>query len=178
MPKQRPASAIARQDAILRIIKKHPVANQQQLQSHLKKAGYQVTQATLSRDLDAIGARKQSRGASTRYVAPQTARASASLSSTGNSNTTSRQTGKSSAAQRAKAAPWGALLIEVDHAGYLVVAMTPPGGAQLLAAEGDRFDRGDVLGTVAGDDSVLIVTRSPASAKKFAKEMVSLAGRR
>jgi transcriptional regulator of arginine metabolism len=178
MPKQRPASAIARQDAILGIIKKYPVANQQQLQSHLKKAGYQVTQATLSRDLDAIGARKQSRGNSTRYVAPHATGLGTSRANASSPITKVSPAGKSSTSQRAIAAPLSALLIEVDHAGNLVVAKTPPGGAQLLAAEVDRFDRGDVLGTVAGDDSVLIVTRSPASAKKFAKEMVSLAGRR
>lgn len=170
MPKQRPASAIARQDAITQIISKNLVANQQQLQRHLKKAGFQVTQATLSRDLDAIGAEKRTRGTKVCYVAPRRGRTTAALSP--------GDLRIKTPPRRSKAAPWGGLLIEVDHAGNLVVAKTPPGGAQLLAAEVDRFDRGDVVGTVAGDDSVLIVTRSPASAKKFAKEMVSLAGRR
>ena len=171
MPKQRLTSAIARQDAIVRIIKKYAVANQQQLQQHLKKAGYQVTQATLSRDLDAIGAQKQTRGGSTRYIAPPGVAAP-------NPATTKTSASTRATPRRSTSTPWSSLLIEVDHAGNLVVAKTPPGGAQLLAAEVDRFDRGDVLGTVAGDDSVLIVTRTPASAKKFAKEMVSLAGRR
>jgi transcriptional regulator of arginine metabolism len=66
-------------------------------------------------------------------------------------------------------------LLEVDHAGNLVVAKTPPGGAQLLAAEVDKRDLREIVGTVAGDDSVLIVTRTPALAKKFAKDIIKLA---
>jgi len=152
MPRQLADTALARQRAIVQIIRKHKVANQQVLQRHLKKAGHTVTQATLSRDLDAVGARKSGTGRARKYVIE-----------------------KPSTEAGATLPPLGRLLLEVDHAGNLVVAKTPPGGAQLLAAEVDKRDLREIVGTVAGDDSVLIVTRTPALAKKFAKDIIKLA---
>ena len=68
------------------------------------------------------------------------------------------------------------LLVGVDASANLAVARTPPGGAHLLASAIDRAALPDVIGTVAGDDTVLVITRAPAGGAKFAARLRRMAG--
>jgi transcriptional regulator of arginine metabolism len=68
------------------------------------------------------------------------------------------------------------LLVSVDSSGNLVVLRTPPGGAHLLASAIDRAGLDDVLGTIAGDDTVLVIARDPAGGADVAARLSSLAG--
>ncbi len=68
------------------------------------------------------------------------------------------------------------LLVSAEASANLVVARTPPGGANLLASAIDRAELRDVLGTVAGDDTVVIVTRGPRGGAAFADRLRRMAG--
>src|SRR5690625_3433666 len=71
------------------------------------------------------------------------------------------------------------LLVSAEASGNLVVVRTPPGGAQYLASAMDRSVMPDVLGTIAGDDTVLLVSRDPAGGDRLAARLLDLAdGRR
>lgn len=70
------------------------------------------------------------------------------------------------------------LLVSAEGAGQLAVIRTPPGGAHLLAGALDRAGLADVLGTVAGDDTVLIICHTAAAAREVARRLLSLADRR
>jgi len=72
----------------------------------------------------------------------------------------------------------GELLVTAEASANLVVLRTPAGGAQLLASAIDHADWPSVLGTVAGDDTVLIVTRDPTGGDELAQELLRLAERR
>jgi transcriptional regulator of arginine metabolism len=66
------------------------------------------------------------------------------------------------------------LLVSVDHSGNVVVLRTPPGGAQFLASAVDRTVLPDVIGTVAGDDTVLLVTRAADGGAEVARDLLAL----
>ena len=122
----------------------------------------QVTQATLSRDLEELGAVKTrtSAGWPTR-CRPRARRAPA--------------TGAAVDARLARLLE--ELLVSAEATGDCVVVRTPPGGAHLLASALDRAGLPEVAGTVAGDDTVLLVTRTPASppAGSLASRLLRLA---
>jgi transcriptional regulator of arginine metabolism len=67
------------------------------------------------------------------------------------------------------------LLVSVEASANLVVLRTPPGGAQLLASAIDRAELHDVIGTIAGDDTVLVVARDPAGGAALAERLHHLA---
>ncbi len=133
------------------IIAAGAVHSQTELRRLLAEEGVEVTQATLSRDLDEIGAVKV-RGAagsapSTPYPRRHPDRCCAR-------SPTTRDTRMSRLAAE--------LLVSVEASANLVVARTPPGGAHLLASAIDRAGLADVLGTIAGDDTVLVIARGPS----------------
>jgi transcriptional regulator of arginine metabolism len=66
--------------------------------------------------------------------------------------------------------------VSVEASANLVVARTPPGGAHLLASAIDRADLADVLGTVAGDDTILLIARDPAGGAALAQRLRRMAG--
>ena len=70
----------------------------------------------------------------------------------------------------------GEFVVEVAHSGNLVVLRTPPGSAHVVASALDRAARDDVLGTVAGDDTVLVVCREPTGGPSVAGALAALAG--
>ncbi|HEY5984844.1 MAG TPA: arginine repressor, partial [Streptosporangiaceae bacterium] len=72
----------------------------------------------------------------------------------------------------------GELLVSAEASANLVVLRTPAGGAQLLASAIDHANWPSVLGTVAGDDTVLVITRDPAGGDELAQELLRLAERR
>jgi transcriptional regulator of arginine metabolism len=128
-----------RHAAILRIVRRQPVESQETLRELLRADGVAITQATLSRDLREIGLAKVAMpGGSARYVAPS---AGAAVRST-----------------LADVVP--SLLVSADGAGSLLVLRTTAGGAAAVAAALDAEAWPEVLGTVAGSDTALVVARS------------------
>ncbi len=126
-----------RHGQILKLVSGQQVASQDELRLRLREAGLRVTQATLSRDLHELNLVKTSDG----YKAlPEEAAPAASLSALARA---ARQ-----------------FCRDIRPAQNLLVVKTPPGGAQPLAAAFDAERWKEVLGTVGGDDTVLIVTAS------------------
>jgi transcriptional regulator of arginine metabolism len=145
---QVPLTKAARQAKIVELLEAQPVASQTELGRLLAAQGVQVTQATVSRDLEELGAVKVRTAAGTAYAVD--ARLARLLEE---------------------------LCVSAEATGPLVVLRTPPGGAHLLGAALDRAGLPDVAGTVAGDDTVLLITRQPASpaAGALAKRLLRLA---
>jgi transcriptional regulator of arginine metabolism len=135
-----PTTKAARLDRISALIRGAAVHSQTELAEMLSGAGFQVTQATLSRDLEELRAVKV-RGA---YLIPEDGER---------------------ALRPAEEAPTRLirllreLLTGVDCSGNLVVLRTPPGAAQFLASAIDRSGLPDIVGTIAGDDTILVVAR-------------------
>jgi transcriptional regulator of arginine metabolism len=157
-----PHTKAARHRRIAEILERVPVGSQAALSALLAADGLGVTQATLSRDLDELGAVKvptpegelvyaiPAEGGDTRPQAPDT----------------------ESTARLAKVAQ--DVLVAVDSSANIVVLRTPPGGAQYLASAIDRSDWPDVIGTVAGDDTVLLVTGAPDGGADVAAAILGL----
>ena len=159
-----PATKAARHARIAAIIAARPVRSQSELGRLLAEEGVEVTQATLSRDLEEIGAVKVRRpGAGTIYTVPDEA-PGPSLRALGD--------GYDGRMSRLAAE----LLVSVEASANLVVLRTPPGGAHLLASAIDRADLDDVIGTIAGDDTVLVIARDPAGGADIADRLRLMAG--
>jgi transcriptional regulator of arginine metabolism len=164
LPQRANATKTARQARIAAILAAHPVRSQSELGRLLADEGVAVTQATLSRDLDEIGAVKVRRvGAGTVYAVPEEP-----------PGPVLRALSEAADGRISRLAE--ELLVSVEASANLVVARTPPGGAQLLASAIDRADLEDVLGTVAGDDTILVVTRDPAGGAEFAARLRRMTG--
>ena len=71
----------------------------------------------------------------------------------------------------------GELLVSSDFSGNLTVLRTPPGAAQFLASAIDRAALHDVVGTIAGDDTLLVIAREPLSGKDLADRFTGMAAR-
>ncbi len=137
----------ARRRAIRRIIETAPVRSQAQLVDDLSGQGFSVTQATVSRDLGAMGARKNG----DRYTFRRGPLEDRDLARTISEYAES-----------------------IAASANLVVIKTPPGAAQVLAAAIDAFDPQGVLGTVAGDDTVLIVTAAVDGGAKLQTQLEAI----
>ncbi len=146
-----PVTKGARQQKIVDLLARHQVRSQAELAELLAEAGVGVTQATLSRDLDELDAVKiRTSGGSLVYAVPAEG---------GDPTPVTAGEWSGSGARLARLA--GELLVSADSSGNLVVLRTPPGAAQLLASAVDRTGLADVLGTIAGDDTVLVIGRHP-----------------
>ena len=143
-----PHTKAARLDRIVGIIRARPVRSQTELADLLAADGIQVTQATLSRDLEELGAVKVrgTDGAAASYVIPEEGKAP--LRSAEQAPERLRRLLRE-------------LLTGADFSGNLVVLRTPPGAAQFLASALDRSGLPEVVGTIAGDDTILVVARQP-----------------
>jgi transcriptional regulator of arginine metabolism len=160
-----PLTKGARQQTIVDLLARHQVRSQTELADLLASAGVAVTQATLSRDLvelDAVTIRTAS-GALV-YAVPAEG-----------GDRTPRMASESSASGARLARLAGELLVSADSCGNLVVLRTPPGAAQLLASAVDKTELPDVLGTIAGDDTVLVIGRNP-DGDALARRLLDLAG--
>jgi transcriptional regulator of arginine metabolism len=139
-----------RQSLVLELIDREPVSSQEQLREKLRQRGIVVTQATLSRDIRDLGLVKRAGDGAYRRAAPGETPPDPRMS-----------------LQRAAAN----FLRRIEAVQQLVVMRTDPGQAQPLAVALDRSQRGDIVGTIGGDDTILVICRSEADAKKFAAEM-------
>ena len=154
-----PATKAARQARVAALIAAYEVRSQRELGRLLAAEGVAVTQATLSRDLEEIGAVKVRRaGVGTVYaVADDVAGPVLRALTPPVEGRFSRLVAE--------------LLLSVEASANLVVLRTPPGGAQLLASAIDRADMEDVIGTIAGDDTVLAITRDPKGGSALADKL-------
>ncbi len=143
----------ARQSKILEIINTYDVETQDELIVRLREHGLDVTQATISRDIRELKLTKVSGGAGMyKYVQPKDEKnADARLSSTLTDS-----------------------IIHVDHALNQIVLKTYPGMAGAVAVSVDSIDKSEILGCVAGDDTIIVVCRTIESAQAIADNIQHL----
>jgi transcriptional regulator of arginine metabolism len=145
-------SVSARRAKAISLIESGGVHSQSDLVTLLKKAGYAVTQATASRDLEEIGAvRARSKTGESIYQIPG---------------------GSDEALARVSPMP-SKLILSVDHSANLAVIHTPPGAAQFLASSLDHADLTGVIGTIAGDDTIILVSKKASGGAQLAKELLA-----
>ncbi|MDQ1520247.1 MAG: transcriptional regulator of arginine metabolism [Actinomycetota bacterium] len=147
-----------RQHRILRILEDQPVSSQAQLVQLLESEGVVATQATVSRDLEELGAVKvRIPGGAMAYAIPEHGR---------------DRLGSDDHLRRLMSD----FVIDVAHSANIVVLRTPPGSAHVVASALDRASLGDVLGTVAGDDTMLVVCKESVGGAAVANRLAELAG--
>lgn len=164
-----PMTKVARQARIADLLQRQPVRSQPELAKLLLESGVEVTQATLSRDLDELGALKlRAEDGSLVYALPGEGGARIGLARLG--------TGESPAARLSRFAE--ELLVSAEASANLVIVRTPPGAAQFLASAIDHADWESILGTVAGDDTILVISRDPMGGTAVAEGLLRHADRR
>src|SRR5687767_7536070 len=147
-----------RQTAILQLIGAHDVASQERLRQLLADRGVSVTQATLSRDLREMGIVRVSGESGARYALPETIAGE----------------GKPSLETMLPQ-----LFSSVDGVGELVVLHTVASGAQPVSEAIDAMGWRDVLGTIAGENTVLLICRSAQARQEVTLRLTEIArGRR
>ena len=159
------ATKPARHAKIIELLSRFQVRSQAELADLLAESGLRVTQGTVSRDLvelDAVRVR-DNRGVLV-YAVPGEG-----------GDRTPRPAMESAVAETRLARLCGELLVSADSSANLVVVRTPPGAAQFLASAFDKAEMPDVLGTIAGDDTVLVIGRDPAGGDALARRFLALA---
>jgi transcriptional regulator of arginine metabolism len=169
-----PMTKTARQEQIAAILGRQPVRSQEELAELLAASGgLHVTQATLSRDLDDLGVVKL-RGADGGLVyALPGAETRPGLTLPGLT-----LPGGAAPDDSRLTRYLGELLISAEASANLVVLRTPAGAAQFLASVIDHSSLPTLLGTVAGDDTVLLITRDPTGGDAAAADFLARAARR
>ena len=147
-----------RQRAIVDMLREGPAPTQQDVAARLAEAGYDVTQATVARDLEQVGAVKVKREGKLGYVLPE---------KLGDRNWPADRL------QR--------IFVEwvqaVETSGNMVVVRTPPGSAHLVGLAVDQAKFPEVVGTIAGDDALFIAVRSGLPPEPLAQRLRELMGR-
>ncbi len=159
-------SRAARQQRIVEILRATPVRSQTELLDLLAGDGIEVTQATLSRDLVDVGAERVRVGKNLVYAVPgeggdRTVRVAA--------DDEERVSRLQSRCQE--------LLVSAEHSANLVILRTPPGAANFLASALDHTVLEGVLGTIAGDDTIMVVTDGPRRSAEVVDRLMSFARR-
>lgn len=137
----------SRQAKILELIEKYDVKTQEELSSLLLEAGFDVTQATVSRDIKNLRIVK---------VLGENGKHKYTLSSNTDTKTGARFN-----------LIFAQSVNHIDYAANFVVLKTLPGAAQVTAMTLDSFRNEDIIGTIAGDDTVFILMRAPEDAERF-----------
>jgi transcriptional regulator of arginine metabolism len=143
-----------RRDAVARIIRSRRIATQEELLEALAGAGFRATQATLSRDLARLGARRVSRpeGGTVYELADGAAAAAGGLSAL------------------------RGLVADIATNDSLVVIRTPPGSAPVVARAIDLAQIAEVLGTIAGDDTIFVAPSAGLRPRRLAARLAELLG--
>jgi arginine repressor len=141
-----------RQRAVADLIRQQQLTSQEEVADRLVALGFPVTQATVSRDLEQLGAVKVRRGGQLRYALPEE--------------------------QRETHAPRLASIFQdwvrtIEPAGNLVVIKTPPGSAHLVGVALDNAGLAEIVGTICGDDTIFVACRSSSDAEILAGKMKS-----
>jgi len=145
-----------RHAAILRIVRRDRVESQEQLRERLKGEGHEVTQATLSRDLRLLGLTKVANAdGGSRYSAPP-------------------EGGSGIRPQLEPLLP--TLLVSLDAVGPFLVLKTVTGAAQSLGVAVDGAGWPEVIGTLGGDDTLLVITKSERARRAVHVRLKELAG--
>ena len=148
----------SRQHLIAKLLEQHAVTSQPQLVELLAGEGIVATQATVSRDLEDMGAIKvRATGGDSVYAIPELPK---------------EQRAPEDHLRRVL----GDWVVEVSHSLNLVVLRTPPGSAHVVGSALDRADLPEILGTVAGDDTLLVVASEEVGGEKVAHNLSTLAG--
>jgi transcriptional regulator of arginine metabolism len=147
-----------RQHRIARLLAEQAVTSQAHLVELLAADGVPATQATVSRDLEDLGAIKvRIAGGESVYAIPELP---------------AEQRAPEDHLRRV----FGDWVVEVAHSGNLVVLRTPPGSAHVVGSALDRSNLPDVLGTVAGDDTLIVVVAEEVGGAAMARQLSDLAG--
>ncbi|PWN02741.1 arginine repressor [Nocardioides silvaticus] len=161
-----PMTKSARQQLITDLLGSREVRSQTELAELLGSRGVHVTQATLSRDLVELEAVKVRLASGVLVYA---------VPAEGGDRTPIH--GESAASSQRLARLCAELLTSAEASANLVVLRTPPGAAQFLASAIDKVELPDVLGCIAGDDTVLVIGRDPAGGDALAHKFLALAER-
>ena len=147
-------NAAARRAKAISLIQSGLIHSQTDLVAHLKKSGFRVTQTTASRDLEEIGAvrGRNNQGDSVYQI----------------------RESSDDALTRVNPVP-SKLILSVDHSANLAVVHTPPGAAQFVASSLDHANLTGVIGTLAGDDTIILVSKKATGGAQLAKEVLVFA---
>ncbi len=143
-----------RHRAIADLIRSSALSSQEELADRLGSLGFAVTQATISRDLEQIGAVKVRRRGQLSYALPEAAR---------------------DAFSPGLAAVFRDWVRSVEPAANLVVIKTPPGSAHLVGVALDGSDLPEIAGTICGDDTIFVACGSPKEAATLTAKLSELA---
>lgn len=151
-------NAAARRQAIVEVVQAVAIRSQQELADHLRRRGFQATQATLSRDLRNLGIGKVpgSEGGA-RYILPKTPHEAMDESQ--------------------RRLEVGAFIQSVELIGNLALVRTPPGNAHGVGRALDSLGWPEIAGTIAGDDTILVVTRTATAARSFRRKLSDITRR-
>jgi transcriptional regulator of arginine metabolism len=161
-----PATKSARQHRIAELLSRHPIRSQGELADLLATSGMHVTQATLSRDLLELDAVKV-RGADGALVY--------AVPGEGGDRSAAASTRETGASEARLARLCQELLVSSSTSANLVVLRTPPGAAQFLASAIDKVELREVIGTIAGDDTVLVITADARGGDAVAHRFTTMA---
>src|SRR5436190_10652537 len=145
-----------RQGLILELIDAEPLHSQEELRKRLLQRGCEATQATISRDIKELALVKRAGDGAYKRQGDEAASAEVAMS----------------ALERAAAS----FLRRIDRVQQLVVVRTGAGQAQPLAAAIDRAQLPEAVGTIAGDDTILVITKDGRRAAALVKRLEELAG--
>jgi transcriptional regulator of arginine metabolism len=149
-----------RQRAIRDLVDQRPIRTQQELASALRERGFRATQATISRDVAELGLAKRRRGPSHAYVLPP--------------RLVEAETSGEDRLRRLLAD----LPVELRESGLTLVVKTLPGSAHAIAAALDRARWTEVVGSIAGDDTVFVAFADRRSLRLTRTRLQSLGERR
>ncbi len=141
----------SRQEKLLSIIAEKRIETQQDLMNELRNEGFEVTQATVSRDIQDLGLTKVGAGGNRpHYVKPLDPKL-AKLKSL-----------------------FHQAVLSIEGVGHMIVIKTIPGGANSACILIDKFEHAEIMGTVAGDDTILVIVRSEAEVDTIVKQFYTL----
>jgi transcriptional regulator of arginine metabolism len=146
-----------RQRAIRDLVDRRVIRTQQELAAALRERGFRTTQATISRDVAELGLIKASRGGTTAYALPQRLR-------------DAETTGEDRLRALLRDLP-----LEIRESGLLLVVKTLPGSAHPIAAALDRARWPEVVGSIAGDDTLFIATSDRGALGRLKRRLARMA---
>jgi transcriptional regulator of arginine metabolism len=143
--------------ALAEAIRADALASQEEVTERLRLLGFEVTQATVSRDLEQLGAVKVKRGGVLSYALPD--QLGAADWSTGRLERILKE--------------W---VVSIEAAGQMIVLKTPPGSAHLVASAIDHAQLPEIAGTVSGDDTMFVAVRDGADIHAILKRFERMMG--
>lgn len=146
---------LRRQKTIADMIRAGSIASQEEVTARLADLGFAVTQATVSRDLDLLGAVKVKRGGILCYALPD-------------------QLGDSDWSASRLQRILGEWVQSVERAGNLIILKTPPGSAQIVAFAIDHAHLEEIAGTISGDDTLFLAVRDGIDVAALAQRISTL----